>query len=205
MRTRRFWGWGYEEEGPDENLLGLVEAGLPALIGATDLRPRPRPRLDEITLRPPRVQPPTSLAAKVSQSPFDRASRSYGKSYRDLVRAFARDFAEPPDFVALPETEADVVSFVDYCATNAIALIPFGGGSSVCGGVEPRVSERFRGVASLDLGRLDRVLEIDEVSLAARIQAGRLRSVAGRTAAALAGSACATFPRASSSRARAAG
>src|SRR5436853_5541898 len=94
-----------------------------------------------------------------------------GKAYRDLVKAFRGRDDHPPDLVARPRDEDDVARIVDWCAAEEIALIPFGGGTSVVGGVEPR----FDGPAvSLDVGALDRVLEVDQRSQAARIQAGVL-------------------------------
>jgi alkyldihydroxyacetonephosphate synthase len=76
--------------------------------------------------------------------------------------------------VAFPGTEAEVAAVLEWGAETGAAVIPYGGGSSVVGGVEPPSDDRWRGVVSLDLGRLDRVLEVDTVSRAARIQAGIL-------------------------------
>ena len=74
--------------------------------------------------------------------------------------------------MALPATEADVAAVLDWASGAKVAVIPFGCGSSVVGGVEPAVGDRYAGAVSLDLRRLDRVLEVDETSRAARIQAG---------------------------------
>jgi alkyldihydroxyacetonephosphate synthase len=174
MRTRRFWGWGYEDEGPDPRALAAIEAGLPAMLGMREIVVRPRPRIDEIELRAPRVTPPATLARLCDSETLCRASHSYGKSYRDLVRAYARDFSNPPDIVAFPESEQDVAALLDWCGSNAVAAIPFGGGSSVCGGVEPQSDGPHRAVVSLDLAKLGAVLEVDRTSRAARIQAGVL-------------------------------
>ena len=90
------------------------------------------------------------------------------------MRAFDRDFANAPDFVALPETEADIAAVFDWASRAKVAVIPFGAGSSVVGGVEPVVGDGFAGAVSLDMRRLNRVLEVDATSRAARIQAGIL-------------------------------
>ena len=90
------------------------------------------------------------------------------------MRAFARDFANAPDLVALPTTEADIVAVLDWASGAKVAVIPFGAGSSVVGGVEPIVGDGYNGVASLDMRRLNRVLAVDATSRAARIQAGIL-------------------------------
>ncbi|MGH7790020.1 MAG: FAD-binding oxidoreductase, partial [Candidatus Binatia bacterium] len=125
-----------------------------------------------LTLRAPRVAPPPQLAPLCSVDPYERAAHTYGKSFRDVVRAFARDFSNPPDLVACPRSESDVVALLDWCTSARIAAIPYGGGSSVVGGIEAPAGGETRGALSLDLRHLDRVLEIDRTSRAARIQAG---------------------------------
>src|SRR5882672_6508125 len=163
MPSRRFWGWGYEESGPDAAQLAAVEAGLRHFLGVTELVPRPRPVLSSISLRPPRFAKPSSLASILSESPYDRAAHSYGRSYRDVVRSTRADFSNPPDFVAFPRTEEDVVRVLGFCDAERLAAIPFGGGSSVCGGVEPDPDGVFGGSVTIDLTHLDRVLEVDPV------------------------------------------
>jgi alkyldihydroxyacetonephosphate synthase len=81
-------------------------------------------------------------------------------------------FPNPPVLVAYPESAEDVGVVLNYCADEGAAAIPYGGGTSVVGGVEPRVGEEYRGVVTIDLKRMDRVLEVDPISMAARIQAG---------------------------------
>jgi alkyldihydroxyacetonephosphate synthase len=93
------------------------------------------------------------------------------------VRASLGQFDHPPDVVAYPTDESEVVAILDWCTDINAAAIPFGGGSSVVGGVECREADAFAGVVTLDLTKLDRVLEIDDVSRAARIQAGALGPV----------------------------
>ena len=90
------------------------------------------------------------------------------------MRAFARDFANAPDLVALPKSEADIAAVLDWASGAKVAVIPFGGGSSVVGGVEPAVGDSYAGAVSLDMRHFDRVLEVDSVSRAARIQGGIL-------------------------------
>ena len=130
------------------------------------------PKLEEINLRPPRISPPPSCAAIVSVDPYDRAAHTYGKSSADLVRAFRRDFRNPPDLVAFPKSEDDIVRLLDWCTGSNIVAIPYGGGSSVVGGVEAPRDGNYTGVISIDLRNLSKVLEVDRVSRAARIQAG---------------------------------
>jgi alkyldihydroxyacetonephosphate synthase len=173
-RQRRFWGWGYEDAGPDATELAAVEAGLRHFLGMNAFTARPRPSLSGISLRAPRVEKPPPLASILSDAPYDRAAHTYGRSYRDLVRSTRGDFSNPPDFVAFPRTEDEVVRVLAHCDAKRLAAIPFGGGSSVCGGVEPDPDGAFAGSISIDLGRLDRVLDVDPLSRAARVQAGVL-------------------------------
>ena len=86
-----------------------------------------------------------------STDPYDRAAHTYGRSFRDLVRAFRRDYAHAPDLVAFPRGEDELVSVLDWCSEAGVAAIPFGGGSSVVGGVEPDVGDGYRGAISVDL------------------------------------------------------
>ena len=87
-----------------------------------------------------------------------------------MVRGFRGEFENPPDLVAFPRDESEIEAVMSWAEAEGAAVIPFGGGTSVVGGVEGRLGERP--FVSLDLRRLDRVLEVDATSLAARIQAG---------------------------------
>ncbi|MFI5398139.1 MAG: FAD-binding oxidoreductase [Candidatus Binatia bacterium] len=171
QRRQKFWGWGWEDEGPSAQQQEHIAQLLAARLHVDGITIAPPPRLDEITLRPPRIAAPPALARICSSAPYDRASHSYGKSFRDIVRAFRRAYPNPPDLVAYPETEEDIVALLAWCTKNRVVAIPYGGGSSVVGGVEPP-PDNGDGVVSIDLRRFDRVLEIDRVSRAARIQAG---------------------------------
>jgi len=156
--------------------VGKLGGAVAARLGTAPDARRP-PDLDDLELPEPRVSPPGPLDAICSTAVHDRAAHTYGKSYRDVVRAFAGDLENPPDVVAYPRDEADVVALLDWCADEGVAAIPYGGGSSVVGGVEARVGDGYRGAVSIDLTALDRVLEIDRTSRAARIQAGALGPV----------------------------
>jgi len=173
-RRRKHWGWGFEDQQPDR--AGL-EAGAQAVrdrlgFEVTDIE-EPVP-LDAIELPAPRVDPPVSLADLCSTTPYDRVSHALGKAYRDVVRGFRGQIDNPPDVVAFPENEADVERLLGWCAESDLAAIPYGGGTSVVGGVEPRLGGNYAGAVSIDLRKLDQVLEVDETSRAARIQAGAL-------------------------------
>ncbi|HSJ96587.1 MAG TPA: FAD-binding oxidoreductase [Myxococcota bacterium] len=172
QRRRKFWGWGWEDGGPTPEQEQGIARSLAQRFGAVELIAPPK--LGEIALRAPRVKPPEALSAIVSHDPYDRLAHTYGKGYRDVVRALRRNFDPAPDLVAFPADEHDVAAVLDWASGAGVAVIPYGGGSSVVGGVEPEVGPGFAATLSLDLRQLDRVLEIDRASRAARIQAGVL-------------------------------
>jgi alkyldihydroxyacetonephosphate synthase len=128
--------------------------------------------LEAVELPAPRLAPPASLAAICRTDPYDRALHAYGRSYRDIVRAFRGRYDHPPDVVAHPGDERELEAVLAWCAEAGAAAIPYGGGTSVVGGVEPALPDGYAGAVTVDLGRMNRVLEIDPVSRAARIQAG---------------------------------
>jgi alkyldihydroxyacetonephosphate synthase len=173
-RRRKFWGWGYEGEGPNAEQRARLGALVAARFGVTLPPALEPPRIEDVELRAPRLVPPAALASICSTDPAARAGHTYGKSFRDVVRGLQRDFGNPPDVVAFPADEDQIRDLLDWCASVRAAAIPYGGGSSVVGGVEAPAGEAYRGAVSIDLGRLDRVLEVDRVSRAARIQAGVL-------------------------------
>ena len=169
---RSFWGWGSEEAqiGP-EGLRGLATA-VGGRLGIDPPKAVPAPTLEDVELPAPRVAPPEALAPICSAAPWERTRHTYGKSFRDVVRALARDFSPAPDVVAFPRNAAEVGAVLEWAGEAGVAAIPYGGGSSVVGGVEPAVGDGYAGTVSVDLGRLDRILEIDHMSRAARIEGG---------------------------------
>ena len=169
---RKHWGWGAESAQPTsealEGMRGLAQERLG--FGGEEVE-EPVP-LSEVELPTPRVSPPPSLAEICADDVHSRAFHALGSAYRDVVRGFRGEFPNPPDVVAHPRTEAEVEAVLAWCCDEGYAAIPWGGGTSVCGGVEPRLPGEYPGVVTIDLGALDRVVEVDEVSRSARIQAG---------------------------------
>ncbi len=176
VRKMNFWGWGWADEAPAEDAAG--SQGLAAMLaetyGADKITPLTRPKVEEFSLPSARIKAPDLLAGIFTDEPHDRLIHSLGKSYPDLANAALRIVPHATDLVAYPEDESQVLAILDWASANNIAVIPFGGGSTVCGGVEPAVGDSYRGAVSLDLRHLDQVLEIDTTSKAARIQAGVL-------------------------------
>jgi alkyldihydroxyacetonephosphate synthase len=169
-RRLKHWGWGYEDQQPADAELREAAAGLRAHLGYEPEEAELPVPLDRVELRPPRLDPPASLAHICSSSDYERAAHAYGKAYRDVVRAFRGRFDSPPDVVARPGDEEEIGALLDWCASADAIAIPYGGGTSVVGGVEPPDGDRP--VVTIDLRALDRVLEVDPVSRAGRIQAG---------------------------------
>jgi alkyldihydroxyacetonephosphate synthase len=172
-RQLSFWGWGWEDKFPDEAARRGLAMMAGALVPGMTLEPRTPPVLDGLRMPEPQVEVPPALAAFTRSDRRERAAHTYGRGFPDLLRGFAGDFAAAPDLVARPTTEAEIEAVLDWAAGARVAVIPYGGGTSVVAGVEGGpAGGGHRGVLSLDLRGLDRVLEIDPVSRAARIQAG---------------------------------
>ena len=168
-RRRKFWGWGFEDQQPPHEQVEAAAAAAREHLGFGPAEVERPALLEELELAPSRLEPPASLAAICRSDPYERAAHAYGRSYRDVVRAFRGQFENPPDVVAHPADEAELERVLAWCEEANAAAIPFGGGTSVVGGVEPPGD---RPAVSIDLKGLDRVLEVDSVSRAARIQAG---------------------------------
>jgi alkyldihydroxyacetonephosphate synthase len=169
-RRLKHWGWGYEDEQLAPAAQREAAQFITSRLGFGSTEPESAAPLP--ALPAPRLKPPEPLAEICAAGDYDRALHAYGRSYVDLVRAFRGRFDHPPDLVARPRNEAEVAAVLEWALSAGAAVIPFGGGTSVVGGVEPRIGDGYAGVVTLDLKALDRVLEVDEVSRAARIQAG---------------------------------
>jgi alkyldihydroxyacetonephosphate synthase len=172
QRRLKHWGWGYEDQQPPFSEVRTTAAGIRQALGFAPSDAEEAVPLEAVSLPAPRLSPPASLAGICSSSPYDRASRAYGKAYRDVVRGFRGEFGSVPDVVALPVSEEQVVAVLDWCSSAGAACVPFGGGTSVVGGVEARVGDSYSGIVTLDLRGLGRVLEVDRASRAALIEAG---------------------------------
>jgi alkyldihydroxyacetonephosphate synthase len=168
-RRLKHWGWGYEDQAPSRVELEQAAAGIRERFGFGGELEEPVP-LDRVELRGARLKAPEAFGDLFTDGHYERVLHSLGKAYRDVVRGFRGEFPQPPDLVAYPRDESEIGVVLEWCEAEGAAVVPFGGGTSVVGGVEARCGERP--VVSLDLKRLDRVLEVDAASLAARVQAG---------------------------------
>jgi alkyldihydroxyacetonephosphate synthase len=169
----RWNGWG-ERADPH-----FPEAGLEMLSSELGLSGRRTPSvgLDEVGLPHSRLTDAARAALvdvvgteHVDDSREARIRHSAGRSYPDLIRLRDGDASVAPDAVVFPSGHEEVAEVLEVCADRSVAVVPFGGGTSVVGGVEP-VHDDFESVIALDLRRLD-FAEVDERALTARLGAG---------------------------------
>jgi len=168
-RRLKHWGWGYVDQAPTAAQLTEAAEGIRARFGFGG-EARAAVPLEEVTVRAPRLKRPDAFGDLFTEEKYERVSRALGKAYRDIVRGFRGEFEHPPDLVALPRDCSEVETVMNWAEAEGAAVVPFGGGTSVCGGVEARLGDRP--VVTMDLRRLDRLVEVDPTSLAARIEAG---------------------------------
>ncbi len=100
-----------------------------------------------------------------------RTLRTRGKSTPDLLRARAGDLSDAPDVVVRPDGHVEVAAVLAWAEAHHVAMVPFGGGTCVTGGLAAR-RDGFSGLVSLDLVRMKRLLSVDEVSMTATLQPG---------------------------------
>jgi len=171
-KRRKFWGWGVEEADLNEEQRLDLAKRIEKLFNVEGLELDSPPKLDEIDLPESKVTTPESLSEICTTDPYERAAHTYGKGFPDVVRAYMRDFSVAPDIVAFPKNEQDIVDLLDWCSSQNIAAIPYGGGSSVVKGTEPDVGDSYAGTLTIDMKNLNKVVEIDKTSRAANIEGG---------------------------------
>jgi alkyldihydroxyacetonephosphate synthase len=168
----KHFGWGRQGEGLTPAEETFVLSHIEQRFGPPSNGEVKPPRLEDIMLAPSRLKPPSSLPF-CSAEHYDRVAHAYGKSYPDYVRGLAGDYRNAPDVVAYPHTEEEVAAVLDWAGGAQASVTPFGGGSSVVGGVEPRCDAgRHKATVTIDMREMGRVLEVDITSRAACIEAG---------------------------------
>ncbi|TWP38941.1 FAD-binding oxidoreductase [Leekyejoonella antrihumi] len=177
MSNDMHWSrWGDLSHGDDlpESAIGLLE------LAFGDLRPVRSARLTDVQPRPVLLDDAVldelrSLlgADNVSVDHEVRIRHTRGKSTPDLLAMRAGDVAAAPDAVLSPGTHEEVVALIEIAGHHRIAVVPYGGGTSVVGGLTPDgVGEN--GVVAIDLSRLDALVEVDVESSTATVEAGVL-------------------------------
>jgi alkyldihydroxyacetonephosphate synthase len=180
-RHMKWWGWGEDD-------IAFTHRDKPALapfvrerLGVElDVSPAPAPGFDALDVPASRCSGSLRSklvaavgAAHVSDDAHDRVVHAYGKSLRDLVRVRRGELARVPDLVVTPGDEDDVAAVLRIALEEDAVVIPFGGGTNIVGSLEARADEA-RTILSVDLGRMDRVLDVDTEARLARVQAGVL-------------------------------
>jgi alkyldihydroxyacetonephosphate synthase len=171
-----FWGWGEPGAGP--SLPDHAATFLRAELGVEGAVVSHAVALEDVRLRAPAL--PGGVrdrlagivgAGGVRDDAAARAARCRGKSYLDLLRQRAGDCEDAPDAVVAPADARQVQQVISACSEQGVAVVPYGGGTSVVGGLEP-LRGRFGALISLDLGRLEGLLDLDERSRTAWLAAG---------------------------------
>jgi alkyldihydroxyacetonephosphate synthase len=170
-RDSKWWGWGDPSGAPELDRAAL--ATLRERVG--ELRPSPRvAELEDFELPEAEPLPQALIDAVGEENVFsgaeDRIRHATGCGYADLARLRSGRLEGAPDAVLLPGDADEVKRVLALCATEGVAVVPFGGGTSVVGGVAPLRGDHGR-LISLDLARLSEV-ELDTRSLTARLGAG---------------------------------
>ena len=185
-REQVFWGWGEPGAGPSlpDHAVSFLRDEF-GVDGAVVSRPV---ALEEVRLREPAL--PTAVRGRleaitgaVRDDREARVLRCRGKSYLDLLAQRAGACEDAPDAVVAPANHDQVLAVLQVCNDAGVAVVPFGGGTSVVGGLEP-LRGPFDALISLDLGRMDEVLAVDPRSLTAMLAPGLRLPEADRALAA---------------------
>ena len=174
MRLRKFWGWGYDDELLSSEEENNIDQRIAKTFQLDHVERIEIPKISDIDINQPLFSIPSSLKKIFSDDKLERLNHAYGKSFPDSARSILGDFSSPPDYVAFPETQNEITNILDWASENNVAVIPYGGGSSVCGGVETNVGSDYAGVISLDMKNINSILEIDKTSRTALIEGGIL-------------------------------
>ena len=174
MRLRKFWGWGYDDELLSSEEENNIDQRIAKTFQLDHVERIEIPKISDIDINQPLFSTPSSLKKILSDDKLERLNHAYGKSFPDSARSILGDFSSPPDYVAFPDTQNEITSILDWASENNVAVIPYGGGSSVCGGVETNVGSDYAGVISLDMKNINSILEIDKTSRTALIEGGIL-------------------------------
>jgi alkyldihydroxyacetonephosphate synthase len=172
MRARNRWGWGFEDAAFSTADARAAAPGLVGLLGFGETEPEEPAAPEAVELATPRLECPPHLRGICTDDDATRIAHAHGQSYLDTVRGLRGRHPHAPDLVARPRDEREIEDMLEWASGANAAVVPYGGGTSVVGGVEPRVPDRFDGVVTIDLGLVNAVREVDPVSRAARIGAG---------------------------------
>ncbi|MEO1655240.1 MAG: FAD-binding oxidoreductase, partial [Bacteroidota bacterium] len=118
--NRNYWGWGRADFAFPTEIRERFKMMLQGLLQIKSFEQVQPKNVDELQLRNPRFSLPSPLASICSHSNFDRASHSYGKAFRDVWRGLQGQFPNPPDYVAFPKSEDDIIQLMQFASTEGI-------------------------------------------------------------------------------------
>jgi len=167
-------GWGYVEDALGERERDSVMKVAGAWFGGKALERRPPPDPERVALPKSRITPPPVLSGCVSTTHAARLLHARGRSFRDLASLRGASLVDVPDAVATPHNQAELERVLQWADAEDYALIPYGGGSSVVGGVNAEGMDDFDGVVTLSLRGMNRVLDVDTRSRTVHAEAGIL-------------------------------
>jgi alkyldihydroxyacetonephosphate synthase len=123
-RTRKHWGWGFEDQQPTREQIGQAAEMIERTLGIEVGDVEDPVALESLELPPPRASAPSHLRELCAQDVRSRASHALGKSYTDVVDGFRGRFEHPPDVVARPRDEREVELVLEWCSSERLAVIP---------------------------------------------------------------------------------
>lgn len=178
-RTKISWnGWGWTAHRDDVATNEAAWTWLAAELGMPSLLATPARSLEDIALAPSRLDPSERAhfarvlgEDRVRDDHFERAFHARGRSYHDLLHLRAGNLSTAPDAVLYPRGTEEILSVLSFAADNRIAVVPYGGGTSVVGSVTA-AAESFKAVVSLDMSGMGRLIGIDNLSATATAEAG---------------------------------
>lgn len=174
QKTRNPLGWGYVEDRLDETQRQPIVQMLQSFLGGDDWRPRHPPEAQDVALSRARIGVPDAMTGAVRCDHDTRLLHAVGRSFRDLAGLRGGAEVAAPDAVAEPADERQLADVLAWASDNGYAIVPFGGGSSVVGGVNPEGLADWPGVVTVNLQRMNRVLEIESRDRVVHAQAGIL-------------------------------
>lgn len=172
MPPMAFNKWGTADEAKE--LSPSIQKMLGSMLGVRKPTQKPDPNLVPSQATEQDIATLNKIVGQefVTTDDEHRKPRARGKSYLDLLDWRMEQDVTAPDVVVSPNTEEQILEILQYCSTEGIAVVPFGGGTSVVGGVSPVQAEGQRAVLSLDLARFDEIEDVDAVSGLATLGAG---------------------------------
>ena len=179
-RARLRWnGWGWIDHPDPTAASPELWTRIAEAFGMAEMPATPAMRLEEVDLPHPRLSAEAlarlesrSRGLRIATDAFERAAHARGRSYHDLLHLRAGHLETAPDAVVYPSSVDDITNTLAFATDENVAVVPFGGGSSVVGGVTAKAGPSHCGVISLDLTRMHRLLSVDRTAMTATLEAG---------------------------------